>query len=70
MRSIKSPRPERGSAWGRPSHVIASGYKSNLVVGFELSDKERADVIAFLESLTDEEFLTNPAFGDPWVVDD
>jgi cytochrome c peroxidase len=44
-----------------------SPLKSNLIVGFELSEKERADVIAFLESLTDEEFLTNPAYGDPWA---
>jgi cytochrome c peroxidase len=39
--------------------------KDKLVSGFELSDDERADVIAFLESLTDPEFLTNPAFADP-----
>jgi cytochrome c peroxidase len=43
-----------------------SPLKDKLVNGFELSGRERADVIAFLESLTDEEFLTNPAFADPW----
>jgi cytochrome c peroxidase len=41
-------------------------YKSELIRGFELTDEERADVIAFLESLTDEEFLTDPRFADPW----
>ncbi len=42
-------------------------HKSLLVNGFELTDQVRADLLAFLESLRDEEFLTNPAFGDPWI---
>lgn len=41
-------------------------YKSELINGFELSAAERADVIAFLESLTDEELLKDPRFSDPW----
>ena len=41
-------------------------YKSSFIRGFELSDQERADVLAFLASLTDEEFLTDPALADPW----
>jgi cytochrome c peroxidase len=40
--------------------------KSNLLLGFTLSDQERADVLAFLESLTDRAFLEDPAFADPW----
>jgi cytochrome c peroxidase len=40
--------------------------KSEFVNGFELTPGERADVIAFLESLTDTEFLENPALSDPW----
>jgi cytochrome c peroxidase len=43
--------------------------KDPLVRGFEMTEQERQDVIAFLESLTDEEFLTNPAFADPWQQD-
>jgi cytochrome c peroxidase len=43
-----------------------SPLKDTLMRGFKLSEQERADVIAFLESLTDDEFLTNPAFADPW----
>ena len=27
---------------------------------------ERADVLAFLASLTDEAFLRDPRFADPW----
>lgn len=41
-------------------------YKSSFVSGFEMSDQDKADILAFLESLTDEEFITNPAFGNPW----
>lgn len=39
--------------------------KSELIVGFEMTEQERDDVIAFLESLTDEEFITDPAFAAP-----
>lgn len=42
-------------------------YKSELVRGFELTAEEKADVIAFLETLTDEEFLKDPRYADPWV---
>lgn len=41
--------------------------KSTFIAGFELSESERADLIAFLESLTDESFLTNPRFSNPWI---
>jgi cytochrome c peroxidase len=41
-------------------------YKDALITGFEISDAEIADLIAFLESLTDEAFLADPAFADPW----
>ncbi|MBK9751915.1 MAG: di-heme enzyme [Nannocystis sp.] len=41
-------------------------YKSSFIRGFELSPQERADVLAFLGSLTDEEFLTDPELADPW----
>lgn len=40
-------------------------FKSQLVRAFTLTPGERADMHAFFESLTDEEFLTNPAFADP-----
>lgn len=43
-----------------------SPFKSDLVNGFELSPTERADVIAFLESLTDADLLTDPRWSDPW----
>jgi cytochrome c peroxidase len=33
--------------------------------GFSLSAAEKADLLAFLESLTDREFLSAPRFGPP-----
>ncbi|HEY7800491.1 MAG TPA: hypothetical protein VIA80_17120, partial [Hyphomonadaceae bacterium] len=40
--------------------------KSSFVPGFEMTAEERADLIAFLRSLTDEQFLTDPRYSDPW----
>jgi cytochrome c peroxidase len=37
-----------------------------LLIGFTLSDQERADMLAFFESLTDQEFVTNPKYANPW----
>ena len=39
--------------------------RSLFVPGFLISGAEREDLLAFLESLTDEAFLSNPAFGRP-----
>jgi cytochrome c peroxidase len=46
----------------------ANPYKSTFLVGFSLTPAEKADVIAFLESLTDAAFLTDTRFSDPWVT--
>lgn len=40
-------------------------YKNPLVGGISLNDQEKADLIAFLRTLTDEAFVTNPRFGNP-----
>ncbi len=45
----------------------ASPLKSGLVPGFTLTDAERSDLLAFLHSLTDETFLTDPSLSDPSV---
>ncbi len=42
-------------------------FKSEFMVGFDLTAEERADVLAFLQSLTDEELVTDPRFSDPWT---
>lgn len=41
-------------------------HKNGFVKGFTLTDQERADLIAFLESLTDDEFLNDPRFANPF----
>lgn len=43
----------------------ASPLKSDRVVGFELSAVERAAMLAFLDALTDERFLTRPELSSP-----
>lgn len=53
---------------GRAVHMgrAANPLRSELIAGFDISEAEIADVVAFLESLTDERFLRHPAHGDPW----
>ena len=56
--------------------TIASGPRSGvghdnpnkdpLIAGFTLSAADRADLIAFLQSLTDEEVRHDPRFANPW----
>jgi cytochrome c peroxidase len=41
--------------------------KDALVHGFAMTAQNRADLVAFLESLTDEGVTSDPRFGDPWV---
>jgi cytochrome c peroxidase len=41
-------------------------YKSEFLSGFTLTGEERQDLLAFLESLTDWEFLGDPRHADPW----
>jgi cytochrome c peroxidase len=43
----------------------ASPFRSARVRKFRLSSSETEDLLAFLESLTDQRFLTNPEFADP-----
>ncbi|MEO0814853.1 MAG: di-heme enzyme, partial [Myxococcota bacterium] len=44
----------------------ANPHKSGFVQGFTLTDQEREDLIAFLESLTDTQFTFDPRFSDPF----
>jgi len=43
-----------------------SPFKSGFVSGFTLTPGEREDILAFLRSLTDEGFLSDPRFANPW----
>lgn len=51
------------------AHYAAGGRnarpKSDKVRGFAISPSEVEDLVAFLHTLTDEKFLTNPAFSNP-----
>jgi cytochrome c peroxidase len=40
--------------------------KDRLVHGFAMTPQNRADLIAFLESLTDQKLLHNPELSNPW----
>lgn len=44
-----------------------SPFKSGFVMGFALPTEDKAALVAFLKSLTDDEFLTNPKFKSPWL---
>lgn len=47
----------------------ANPLKSSFVPGFSLTAEERADLLAFLKSLTDREFLTDPKLSNPWPAE-
>ena len=42
-------------------------FKSGFVGGFSLTPEEKADLIAFLNALTDEDFLAREDLSDPWL---
>lgn len=41
-------------------------YKDPLIAGIELSDRDRADLVAFLETLTDWSLVKDPRLSDPF----
>ncbi|CAA0105744.1 Cytochrome c551 peroxidase [BD1-7 clade bacterium] len=41
-------------------------FKDGFVSGFSITDDEKTDLINFLESLTDQSFIDNPRFTNPW----
>ena len=46
----------------------ANPYKSDLVARIDLSAQDKADLIAFLKTLTDDTLLTHPKFSDPFAA--
>lgn len=44
----------------------ANPFKDSLIRGFALTDRERADMHAFFECLTDDVFLTDIRLANPW----
>jgi cytochrome c peroxidase len=53
--------------YSRGGRAHAAGRTDALLKSFPISDEEKADIIAFLESLTDHDFITDPRFSDPWT---
>lgn len=47
-----------------------SPFKDGFIVSFSITEQEIADVVAFLESLTDDSFINNPRFANPWPQED
>lgn len=43
-----------------------SPLQSPFVTGFTLTGSERADLVAFLGTLTDDSLISNPDYGNPW----
>ncbi|MGO1749917.1 MAG: MbnH family di-heme enzyme [Marinobacter sp.] len=41
-------------------------YKDGFIVSFSITESEIQDLVAFLESLTDQAFISNPRFSNPW----
>jgi cytochrome c peroxidase len=44
----------------------ANPNKSGFVGGFTMTPQDRDDLLAFLESLTDDAYLVDPGLADPW----
>lgn len=42
--------------------------KSDLISRIDLSTQDKADIVAFLKTLTDHDFLTNPQFSNPFTT--
>ena len=54
-----SEGPNRGVGHDNPN-------KSPRIGGFPLTPEDRADLLAFLRSLTDEEMVRDPRLSNPW----
>lgn len=68
IRSLEEVLRQHYAKAGR-SNLTGKGpnpLRSELVMGFDISDTEVSDLVAFLNSLTDNEFLINPKFSNPW----
>lgn len=60
---IRSHYAHAGRAGGKG---VPNPMRSELLVGFEVSEQEVQDLVAFLKALTDEGFLNSPGFSNPW----
>lgn len=44
-----------------------SPYRSDLIANISLTEQDKRDLVAFLKTLTDRRFLTDPRFSDPFA---
>lgn len=67
-KSLSASKTAGGRTLDGPYAGVGSANpgKSHFVRGFRMTESERADMLAFLESLTDTDFLENPATSDPF----
>jgi cytochrome c peroxidase len=64
-----SSRLKEGGYWGKERRM-EFGVPSAIVgrsVGLQLGPRQRRDLVAFLQTLTDPSFLSDPRFSDPFV---
>ncbi len=64
--STSTQRAAGTSSRARTPGTAAKPFQSTFVREFILPPDERAAILAFLQSLTDEEFLHDPRFSNPW----
>jgi len=65
-RVIPEGQPNAGDG-RKPANPLVDGFVFDQEDN--ITDQERQDLLAFFESLTDEEFLTNPRFSDPFTLE-
>jgi cytochrome c peroxidase len=53
---------------GATSNGKPNPLRSELIIGFAIDEAELSDLIAFLHTLTDEEFLADKRFANPWIT--
>ncbi len=55
---------------GRAGNTSAgpNPMRSSLIAGFEVSEQEVTDLVAFLNALSDQTFIQNPRHANPWTV--
>lgn len=61
---IRSHYAEAGRSSSTPQG--SNPLRSQFIRGFEINEDEIADVVEFLKSLTDTDFLKNPSYSNPW----
>jgi cytochrome c peroxidase len=51
----------------QPSSTIDELMQYNINPGLSLTDQDKADLIAFMKTLTDDVFLNNPDYASPFA---